>query len=334
MNLKTTYLGMELKSPLVASASPLMQDLDNIKKFEDVGAAALVLHSLYEEEIRLERQALMHHLEHGTESYAEALSYFPKPQVFYAKTDAYLEHIRKAREVVDIPVIASLNGSSLGGWIDFAQQMQEAGASAIELNTYNVPTDPNQAGSEVEQLTVDIVEAVRDAVSIPIAVKLSPYFSNMANMAKRLDHAGANALVLFNRFYQPDIDLETLEHEPNILLSTSYDMRLPLRWIGILFKQIEADLAATSGIHSAEDVIKMLMVGANVTMITSAALKYGIDIFQTIEAAVAEWLRVNEYESVEQMRGSMSQLHSSDASAFERAQYMRGLKTYFSPNSK
>ncbi len=334
MNLKTTYLGMELKSPLVASASPLMQDLDNIKKFEDVGAAALVLHSLYEEEIRLERQALMHHLEHGTESYAEALSYFPKPQVFYAKTDAYLEHIRKAREVVDIPVIASLNGSSLGGWIDFAQQMQEAGASAIELNTYNVPTDPNQAGSEVEQLTVDIVEAVRDAVSIPIAVKLSPYFSNMANMAKRLDHAGANALVLFNRFYQPDIDLETLEHEPNILLSTSYDMRLPLRWIGILFKQIEADLAATSGIHSAEDVIKMLMVGANVTMMTSAALKYGIDIFQTIEAAVAEWLRVNEYESVEQMRGSMSQLHSSDASAFERAQYMRGLKTYFSPNSK
>ena len=334
MNLKTTYLGMELKSPLVASASPLMQDLDNIKKFEDVGAAALVLHSLYEEEIRLERQALMHHLEHGTESYAEALSYFPEPQVFYAKTDAYLEHIRKAREVVDIPVIASLNGSSLGGWIDFAQQMQEAGASAIELNTYNVPTDPNQAGSEVEQLTVDIVEAVRDAVSIPIAVKLSPYFSNMANMAKRLDHAGANALVLFNRFYQPDIDLETLEHEPNILLSTSYDMRLPLRWIGILFKQIEADLAATSGIHSAEDVIKMLMVGANVTMMTSAALKYGIDIFQTIEAAVAEWLRVNEYESVEQMRGSMSQLHSSDASAFERAQYMRGLKTYFSPNSK
>ncbi len=334
MNLKTTYLGMELKSPLVASASPLMQDLDNIKKFEDAGAAAVVLHSLYEEEIRLERQALMHHLEHGTESYAEALSYFPKPQVFYAKTDAYLEHIRKAREVVDIPVIASLNGSSLGGWIDFAQQMQEAGASAIELNTYNVPTDPNQAGSEVEQLTVDIVEAVRDAVSIPIAVKLSPYFSNMANMAKRLDHAGANALVLFNRFYQPDIDLETLEHEPNILLSTSYDMRLPLRWIGILFKQIEADLAATSGIHSAEDVIKMLMVGANVTMMTSAALKYGIDIFQTIEAAVAEWLRVNEYESVEQMRGSMSQLHSSDASAFERAQYMRGLKTYFSPNSK
>lgn len=328
MNLQTTYLGMKLRSPLVASASPLMQDLDNIKKLEDVGVAAVVLHSLYEEEIRLERHALMHHLEHGTESYAESLSYFPEPQVFYAKTDAYLEHIRKAREVVGIPVIASLNGSSLGGWIGFAQQMQEAGASAIELNTYNVPTDLNQSGAEVERLVMNIVEAVRDAVNIPIAVKLSPYFSNMANMAKRLDAIGANGLVLFNRFYQPDINLETLEHEPNILLSTPYDMRLPLRWIGILYKQIEADLAATSGIHSAEDVIKMLMVGANVTMMTSAVLKYGPNIFQIVEDGVAEWLRENDYESVEQMRGSMSQIHSSDASAFERAQYMRGLKTY------
>ena len=328
MNLQTTYLGMELKSPLVASASPLMQDLDNIKKMEDSRAAALVLNSLYEEEIRQERHALMNHLDYGTESYAEALSYFPEPETFYAKTDAYLEHIRKAREAVDIPVIASLNGSSFGGWISFAQQMEEAGASAIELNIYNVPTDPNQSGSEVEQMTVDIVEAVKEAVSVPIAVKLSPYFSNMANMAKRLDAVGADALVLFNRFYQPDINLETLEHEPNILLSTSYDMRLPLRWVGILYKQIQADLAATSGIHSELDAIKMLMAGATVTMLTSAVLKQGISIFRVIESGMVEWMKEHEYESVEQMRGSMSQLHSADASAFERSQYMRGLKTY------
>ncbi len=328
MNLQTTYLGMELKSPLVASASPLMQDLDNIKKMEDSRAAALVLNSLYEEEIRQERHALMNHLDYGTESYAEALSYFPEPETFYAKTDAYLEHIRKAREAVDIPVIASLNGSSFGGWISFAQQMEEAGASAIELNIYNVPTDSNQSGSEVEQMTVDIVEAVKEAVSVPIAVKLSPYFSNMANMAKRLDAVGADALVLFNRFYQPDINLETLEHEPNILLSTSYDMRLPLRWVGILYKQIQADLAATSGIHSELDAIKMLMAGATVTMLTSAVLKQGISIFRVIESGMVEWMKEHEYESVEQMRGSMSQLHSADASAFERSQYMRGLKTY------
>jgi dihydroorotate dehydrogenase (fumarate) len=328
MKLQTNYQGLELRSPLVASASPLMRELDNIKQLEDAGAAAVVLHSLYEEEIRQERHALLHHLEHGTNSYAEALSYFPEPEVFYAKTDAYLEHIRKAREAVNIPVIASLNGSTLGGWTGFAHQMQQAGASALELNIYNIPTDPNQAGAEVEQLTIDIVVEVKKAVSIPVAVKLAPYFSNMAYMAKHLDAAGADALVLFNRFYQPDINLETLEHEPNILLSTSYDMRLPLRWIGILYGHIEADLAATSGIHTAEDVIKMLMVGANVTMMTSAVLKYGANIFRIVEDDLAKWLQEHEYESVAQLRGSMSQIHSSDASAFERVQYMRGLKTY------
>lgn len=329
MNLKTTYMGLELKSPLVASASPLMKDLDNIKQMEDAGAAAVVLHSLYEEEIKRERHALMRHLEQGTESFPEALSYFPEPEVFYAKTDAYLEHLQKAQEAVDIPVIASLNGNSLGGWISFAQKMQEAGASAIELNIYNVPTDPTLAGAAVEDLTVEIVKSVKDAVQLPVAVKLSPYFSNMANMARQLDGAGANALVLFNRFYQPDINLETLEHEPNILLSTPYDMRLPLRWIGILYRQIEADLAATSGIHSAEDALKMLMVGADITMMTSAVLEEGPGVFRTVEADMVNWLTENEYESVAQLRGSMSQMHSRDASAFERAQYMRGLKTYF-----
>ena len=332
MNLKTTYLGLELKSPLVASSSPFMQDLDKIKEMEDAGAAAVVLHSLYEEEIQQERHALMHHMEYGTDSYAESLSYFPEPEVFYAKTDTYLEHIRKARESVDIPVIASLNGVSLGGWIMFAQKMEESGASAIELNTYNVPTDSDRSGTQVEQLLLGIVKSVKDSVSIPIAVKLSPYFSNMANMAKQLDTAGADALVLFNRFYQPDINLETLEHEPNILLSTSYDMRLPLRWIGILYKQIEADLAATSGIHTAEDVIKMLMVGADITMMTSGVLKQGTTIFKTVTNDVVQWMEEHEYESVAQLRGSMSQIHSADASAFERAQYMRGLKTYLPSN--
>jgi len=332
MNLNTHYLGLELRSPLVASASPLMKDIAKIKEMEDVGVAAVVLHSLYEEEIQEERHALMHHLEYGTESFAEALTYFPEPEVFYAKTDDYLEHIRKARESVDIPVIASLNGSTLGGWTDFAQKMQEAGASAIELNIYNVPTDPERSGDAVEAELIEVVKAVKAAVSVPIAVKLSPYFSNLARMARKLDEAGADALVLFNRFYQPDIDLETLEHEPNIILSTSYDMRLPLRWVGILYSQLEADLAATSGIHTAEDVVKMLLVGATVTMMTSAALEQGIDVFRKVEMGLIDWLREQEYESVSQLRGSMSQIHSSDASAFERVQYMRGLKTYVIPN--
>lgn len=331
MNISTRYLGIPLESPLVASASPLMKDLDNIKHLEDAGASAVVLNSLYEEEIRAEREALLHHLEFGTESFPEALSYFPNPDVFYAKTDAYLEHIRRARETVGIPVIASLNGSTLGGWTTFALQMQQAGATAIELNIYNIATNMHVSGAEVEQQVVEIVSAVKNAVSIPIAVKLSPYFSSMAYMAHQLDLVGANALVLFNRFYQPDINLETLETEPNILLSTPYDLRLPLRWIGILYGRIQADLAATSGIHTAEDVVKMLMVGANVTMMTSALLKHGIDHLSMVKRDLIHWLEANEYESVEQMRGSMSQIHNEDEAAYERVQYMRGLKNYALP---
>ncbi|MGJ3238933.1 MAG: dihydroorotate dehydrogenase-like protein [Anaerolineae bacterium] len=334
IKLNTSYMGMALKSPLVASASPKMQELDYIKQLEDAGTAAVVLNSLYEEEIEKEREALLHYLEYGTESYAESLSFFPEPETLYAKTDVYLEHIRQAREAVDIPVIASLNGSSFGGWIRFAQNMEEAGASGIELNIYNVPTDPSQTGAQIEQLTLDIVEAVNEAVTIPVAVKLSPYFSNLTHLARQLDQVNADALVLFNRFYQPDINLETLDHEPNILLSTSYDMRLPLRWIGILYKQIKADMAATSGIHTSIDVIKMLMVGASVTMMTSAPLKHGPDIFRQIEADMRRWMTEHEYDSVEQMRGSMSLAHSPDRSAFERAQYMRGLKTYTQPTNK
>jgi dihydroorotate dehydrogenase (fumarate) len=328
MNIETTYLGMKLKSPLVASASPLTESIDNLRQMEDAGAAAVVLYSLYEEQIEMEQEALLHHLEYGTESFAEALTYFPEPEIFYAKTDDYLNHIRKAREKVDIPIIASLNGSSLGGWTHFSQQMQEAGASAIELNIYYIPTDVNQSGAEVEQRYVDIVKHVKENLDIPVAVKLSPYFSNMANMARRLDDAGADALVLFNRFYQPDINLETLQPEPNILLSTPFDLRLPLRWIGILYGHVKADLAATSGIHGAEDAIKVLMAGANVAMMTSSILKYGIKHFQKVEQEMVHWLQEHEYESITQLRGSVSQKHSEDPSAFERAQYMRGLRTY------
>lgn len=328
MDISTTYLGLELRSPLVASASPLAKDLDNIKRMADAGASAIVLHSLYEEEIRIEREALMHHLDYGTDSYAEALSYFPEPETFYAKTDDYLKHISEARKVVDVPIIASLNGSSLGGWTDFAKQMQEAGASAIELNIYNIPTDINQSGAEVEQLYIDIVQAVKENVSIPIAVKLSPYFSNMANMAKQLVDAGANGLVLFNRFYQPDIDLEMLEPVPNIILSTPFALRLPLRWIALLYGQVKTDFAATSGIHEAEDVIKVLLAGANVACMTSVILQRGIDHFKTVENGLTLWMESHEYESVEQMCGSVSQIHSPDPSAFERAQYMRGLRNY------
>jgi len=292
-----------------------------------------VLYSLYEEEIRMEREALQHHLEYGTESYAEALTYFPEPEVFHARTDDYLNHIRKAREAVSVPIIASLNGASVGGWTHFSLQMQEAGASAIELNIYHIPTDIHQSGAEVEQRYIDIVKSVKEQLNIPISVKLSPYFSNFANMAKRLDDVGADALVLFNRFYQPDINLETLETEPNILLSTSYDLRLPLRWIGILYGKLKANLAATSGVHTAQDALKLLMAGANVTMMTSAVLKHGIDHFSTVERELVAWLEEHEYESVEQLRGSVSQQHTADPSAFERAQYMRGLRTYFPQNT-
>jgi dihydroorotate dehydrogenase (fumarate) len=332
MDIQTTYLGRKLRSPLVASASPIMEDLDNIKKLEDAGAGAVVLNSLYEEQIKAEREALQHHLDYGTHSFPEALTYFPEPDTFYAKTDDYLNQIRNARAAVDIPVIASLNGASAGGWTSFAQKMEEAGASAIELNIYNIPSDINRPGVDVEKTTVEIVKTVKSSVEIPVAVKLSPYFSNMAHMANQLADVGADALVLFNRFYQPDIDLETLEAEPNILLSTSYDLRLPLRWIGILYGRVETDFAATSGIHTAHDALKMLMVGANVAMMTSALLKYGINYLRTVEADLVAWLEENEYDSVEQLRGSLSQMHSNDPSSFERAQYMRGLKTYTQKN--
>lgn len=329
MDLTTQYLGLKLRTPLVMSAcGPLSEDVDAIRRAEDAGAAAVVLYSLFEEQLRLETHELHHHLTAGTESFPEALTYFPEPTEFHLGPDGYLNHIRKAKQAVGIPVIASLNGTSLGGWVEFAKQIEQAGADALELNVYYIPTDLELPGASVEQTYVDILRAVKAELKIPVAVKLSARFSNIANMVKRLDDAGADGFVLFNRFYQPDIDLDTLEVRPRVLLSTPHAMRLPLRWIAILYGRVNADLAATSGIHTGQDVLKMLMVGAKVTMLCSVLLKHGVERIGLIEQEMREWLEEHEYESIRQLRGSMSQIHCPDPSAFERAQYMRALTGY------
>ncbi len=328
MDLKTKYLGMTLRSPIVVSASPLTEYIQNIKMMEDAGAGAVVLHSLFEEQIRMEQQELHYHTTHGTESFAESLSYFPEQEEYKLGPEEYLEQIRKAKEAVNIPIIASLNGSTIGGWTEYAKEMEKAGADAIELNVYYIPTDMTLSGANVEQTYIDILRSVKSVIDVPVAIKLSPFFSNMANMARRLDDAGANALVLFNRFYQPDIDLEEFVVNPNVILSTSHAMRLPMRWIAILKDKVAADLAATSGIHTGIDVVKMLLVGSNVTMVCSALLKHGIFHIQNMENHLVEWMEQNEYESVEEMIGAMSQQKTTDPSAFERAQYMKALTYY------
>ncbi|PSB34889.1 dihydroorotate dehydrogenase-like protein [Stenomitos frigidus] len=328
MDLTTNYMGLALRSPLVPSASPLSENIDNIQRMEDAGAAAVVMHSLFEEQLRLERYELHHHLTYGTESFPEALTYFPSLSNFRVDAETYLEHIQSAKEKVNIPIIASLNGSSVGGWTRYAKQIQQAGADALELNVYDVPTDATLTGAAIEQTYLDILQSVKAVVTIPVAIKLSPYFTNMANMAQRFDQAGADGLVLFNRFYQPDINLETLEVEPNVLLSTPQAMRLPLRWIAILYGQVNASLAATSGIHTGQDVLKMLMAGTHITMLCSVLLRHGIDQIRVIEQAMHEWMEEHEYESVRQLQGSMSQQHCPNPSAFERVQYVRSLQTY------
>jgi len=328
MDITTRYLGKDLRSPLVVSASPLSEEVANIKRMEDAGAGAVVLYSMFEEQLTQEQHELHHHLVYGTESFAEALTYFPEPDTFHVGPDGYLEHIRQATAAVDIPVVASLNGSTLGGWIDFAKQIEQAGANGLELNLYDIPTDINTTGDAVESRYLEVVAAVREAVTIPLAVKLSPFFSNMANMARRLDETDVNALVLFNRFYQPDIDLENLEVYPHVLLSTPQDLRLPLRWIAILYGRIQADMAATSGVHQAEDVLKMLMAGASVTMMASALLRHGAGYPQRVLEALSAWLVAREYESVEQLKGSMSLQSAPEPEQFGRGQYMRTLVSY------
>ena len=328
MNLSTRYLGFTLRTPLVASASPLTEDLGNVKRMEDAGASAVILHSLFEAQLTRDRAELEHHLEHGTESFAEALTYFPKASDFAVGPEAYLEHIRKAKESTDVPIIASLNGITHGGWTGYAKEMQQAGADAIELNIYYIAADENQSGAEVEQGYIDILKAVRNQVTIPIAVKISPFFSSLAHFAGRLDEAGANGLVLFNRFYQPDIHLESLEVRPNIILSTPQALRLPMRWIAILYGRVKADLAATSGVHTAEDMLKMLMAGASVTQVCSVLYRHGINHLRVMERDLVQWLQDHEYESIEQLKGSMSQNHCASPAEFERAQYVKSLHSF------
>jgi dihydroorotate dehydrogenase (fumarate) len=295
---------------------------------EDAGLAAVVLYSLFEEQLTREQDALDYHLMHGTESFAESLTYLPAPEEFRLGPEGYLNHILRAKEAVDIPVIASLNGMSIGGWVNYAKGMEQAGADALELNIYFIPTEPDHSAAEVEQIYLDILKAVKSAVSIPVALKLGPFFSNMAYMAKQFDQAGADSLVLFNRFYQPDMDLEALEVHPNVLLSTPQALRLPLRWIAILYGRVKANLAATSGIYTARDVLKVLMAGADVAMLCSVMLRHGIECVPEIESEMAQWMEEHEYESVNQMQGSMSQKNCGDPAAFERAQYMRAILSY------
>lgn len=328
MDLTTRYLGMNLRNPLVPSASPLSDDIGNIKRMEDLGAGAVVLRSLFEEQLTREDQVIQHQMMYGSESFPEAISYLPTPAQFRFAPDEYLERIQKIKSTVEIPVIASLNGASIGGWIEYARKMQQAGADAIELNIYSIPTEMDKSAAEIEQSYIEIVSAVKSVVSIPVALKLSPFFSNLANLVKRLDDTGINGLVLFNRFYQPDINLDTLDVQPNICLSTAHAQRLPLRWIAILYDRIKADMAASSGIHTGQDALKMLMAGASVTMLCSVLLKNGLDRIRAIETEISDWMVEHDYESVRQLQGSISQKHCADPTAFERALYMKALLTY------
>jgi dihydroorotate dehydrogenase (fumarate) len=321
-------MGLKLKNPIVPSASPLSANLDTIKQMEDAGAAAITLHSLFEEQIELEAEALAHFLEQGTQSYAEALTYFPEVQDYRREPDDYVEHIRKAKEATDIPIIPSLNGVSTGGWIGYAQQFEEAGADAVELNVYFIPTSFHLMSYDVEDLYVKLLKEVKRHVSIPVAMKLSPYFSAMPHMAEMLDAEGADALVLFNRFYQPDIDVEELAVTPNLQLSSSVEMRLPMRWIAILYGHVDSSMALTSGIHDPEDVIKAVMVGADVANVCSVLLKEGASKIGDLVQGVAEWMEDHDYESIEQMKGSMSHRSVAEPAAFERANYQKVLNSY------
>ncbi len=328
MDLSTTYMGMPLRSPLVASSSPLSRDIDNIKRMEDAGAGAVVLWSLFEEQLEHDALELTHYLHYGTERYAESLTYYPREPEFRLGPEEYLDHIRRVKSAVNIPIIASLNGVSPRGWTEIARDMQQAGADALELNVYYIPTLFDLTSPEIEQVYLDVLEAVKAHVDVPVAMKISPYFSSMANMAKRLDDAGADALVLFNRFYQPDIDVENLEVVPNLVLSTSADTRLSQRWIAILFDHLKASLAASSGVHTGHDAAKLLLAGADVVMMTSALLKNGVGHLATVRDQLQTIMTAKEYESVKQMRGAMSQKTCPEPGAFERANYMKALTSY------
>jgi dihydroorotate dehydrogenase (fumarate) len=328
IDLTTDYLGLNLKSPLVASASPLSESVDNLRRMEDAGIAAVVLPSLFEEQLQLESEAIDSNLSRGEGSFAESLNYFPDLQTYNLGPEGYLELIRKAKQAVSIPVIASLNGTSLGGWLRYAALMEDAGATAIELNLYGLVTEPALGSSAVEQGYCEIVSQVKAAVSIPVAVKLSPFFTALPYMARRLDEAGADALVLFNRFYQPEFDLESLDVVPALTLSTPQELLLRLHWVAILHGHVRANLAVTGGVHRAGDVLKSMMAGANVAMMTSALFHEGIEHASVVLQDIRRWMEEHEYESIRQMRGSMSRRSASNPSAFQRVNYMRVLSSY------
>lgn len=327
-DLRTKYLNLNLKNPLVASASPLSKKLDNIKRLEDAGIAAVVMYSLFEEQITHESHALDYFLSRGTESFAEALTYFPEMENYNVGPESYLDLISKIKAHVDIPIIGSLNGISSGGWIDYARKIEQAGADALELNIYYIPTETTITSNELENAQIELVKDVKNQLRIPLAVKLSPYYSALPNFADRLVKAGADGLVLFNRFYQPDIDTQTLEVNPSLVLSNSYDMRLPLRWTAILFGKVKADLALTSGVHNEQDVIKAMMAGANVVEIASELLEKGSKRITEIIQGLESWMVEYEYKSIKQMQGSMSHKAVAEPAAFERANYMKALQSF------
>ena len=328
IDLSTSYLGLQLKNPVVVSSSPLQRELDNIRRMEDAGAAAVVMHSLFEEQINVESEELNRWLENATESFAESLHYLPDLENYNHGPDSYLELLARVKKSVRIPVIASLNGSSMGGWTRYAKMMEEAGADAIELNTYYVATDATVPGSQVEEMYIDLVKQVKASVHIPLAIKVTHFFSSIPSMMRQLDDAGADGLVLFNRFYQPDIDLEQLEVVPQLVLSRSYELLLRLNWVAIVYGSVRADLAITGGVHTAGDLLKGMMVGARVTMMTSALLENGIDHIRAVLTDVTRWMQDHEYDSIRQMQGSMSRRAVPNPSAFERANYMRVLSSY------
>ncbi len=328
MKLNTNYLGLNLKSPIVPSASPLSESTDTIRAMEDYGAGAVVMYSLFEEQIEHESHELDHYLTAGTDSFAESLSFFPEMETYKTGPDEYLKLLSRAVEAVDIPVIASLNGASPGGWTDYAHKMESAGAAAIELNLYYIPTDIEISAAQVEARYLEVVRSVRDSVEVPLAVKISPFFTATGHFANELCRAGASGIVMFNRFYQPDIDIYKLDIVPRLHLSHSDELQLPLRWIAILYGRVPADFALTTGVHNYQDAIKGVMAGASVTMMASELLKNGISRIQDVRDAMNQWLEEHDYDSLEQLQGSMSQIHVADPAAFERANYMKVLKSW------
>lgn len=327
-DLSTTYLGLNLRNPLVASASPLSRKIERAKKLEEAGISAIVMYSLFEEQIIHESLELDHYLNRGGDSFAEALSYLPDGGMYGISPEKYLNHVAGLKKALTIPVIGSLNGVSKGGWTDYARRIEEAGADALELNMYYIPTDVNTTSGDIEDMQVELVANVKSAIKIPLAVKISPFVTSIPNFTKRLVEAGADGLVLFNRFYQPDFDLNELEILHSLDLSTSSELRLPLRWISILYGKLNVDFALTSGVHAYTDVLKAMMAGAKVAMMASNLLQFGEDSIGSTLAYLGAWMKEREYESVRQMQGSMSQISVREPEAFERANYMKVLNNY------